>query len=293
MKLDELHVRNRRARAIRHRHAVAGRDVGVRRVEINLAAAARGQQRHRRGEGPDAAGFFVEHISAETAVRPGLTEFLARDQINREVIFKNLDVRLARRRIQQRPLDFPAGHVLRVQNAPLGMSAFLAQVQFPAAVFGRGVPLGKFHPQLNQFRDACRAFLDDGADDAFLAQARARRERVAHVQLERILLARHRRDAALRVIGVRLRPVLFRDDGHAPARRDLQREGQPRDAAAENEKVELFHFVQPSGLQGTSLLNVLCVSAPQRFKNSKAAHYQSTAFCQRIPPAPCACRALP
>ena len=67
-------------------------------------------------------------------------------------------------------------------------------------------------------------------------------ERVAHVQLERILLARHRRDAALGVVGVRLRAVLLGDDGHAPVRRDLQREEQPRDAAAENEKVKLFHF---------------------------------------------------
>jgi hypothetical protein len=63
------------------------------------------------------------------------------------------------------------------------------------------------------------------------------------VQLERIFLARHRRDAALRVIRVRLRAVFFRDDGHAPARRDLQRERQPCDAAAENEIVELFHFL--------------------------------------------------
>ena len=105
----------------------------------------------------------------------------------------------------------------------------------------RRVALGKFHAQLDQFLNPRRAFLDDGADDAFLAQTRARRERVAHVQLERILLARHRRDAALRVIGVRLRAVLFGDDGHAPARRDLERERKPRDAAAENEIIKLFH----------------------------------------------------
>ena len=74
-----------------------------------------------------------------------------------------------------------------------------------------------------------------------LHKPRAGFERVAHVQLERILLARHRRDAALRVVGVRLRAVFLRDDGHAPVRRDFQREGQPRDAAAEDEEVELFH----------------------------------------------------
>jgi hypothetical protein len=69
------------------------------------------------------------------------------------------------------------------------------------------------------------------------------------VQLERILLARDRRDAALRVIRIRLRAIFFRDDGHAPARRDLQRERKSRDAAAEDEKIELFH---QSGI--TSLL---------------------------------------
>ena len=100
----------------------------------------------------------------------------------------------------------------------------------------------KFHAQLDQLRDARRAFLDDGADDVFLAQARARLQRVAHVQLERILLAGHRRDAALGVVGVRLRAVLLGDDGHAPVRRDLQGERKPRDAAAENEEIELFHL---------------------------------------------------
>ena len=121
------------------------------------------------------------------------------------------------------------------------MAAFLAEIKLSAAVLVQRVPLGKFHPQFDQLRNPRRAFPDDGADDLFLAQPRARRERVAHVRLKRILLARHRRDAALGVIGVRLRAVLFGDDGHAPARRDLQREGQPRDAAAENEKIKLFH----------------------------------------------------
>ena len=60
-----------------------------------------------------------------------------------------------------------------------------------------------FMPSSISSCDARRAFLDDGADDVFLAQPRARRERVAHVQLERVFLARHRRDAALGVIRVR------------------------------------------------------------------------------------------
>ena len=121
------------------------------------------------------------------------------------------------------------------------MAAFPAEVEFLAAVLVQRVALGKFHAQLNQFRNTRRTVLDDGADNVFLAQARARCERVTHVQLKRILLAGHCGNAALRVIRVRLRTVLLGDDGHAPARRDLQREGQPRETAAENEKIKLFH----------------------------------------------------
>jgi len=38
------------------------------------------------------------------------------------------------------------------------------------------------------------------------------------------------------------RAVFFRDDGHAPARRDLQRERESRDAATKDEKIKLFHL---------------------------------------------------
>ena len=75
MKLHEFHVRDARARAIRHRHAVARRDVGIRRVEINFAAAAGRQQRHRRGKSFHAIDFFVENVSAETTVFCPNSEF--------------------------------------------------------------------------------------------------------------------------------------------------------------------------------------------------------------------------
>jgi hypothetical protein len=73
-------------------------------------------------------------------------------------------------------------------------------------------------------------------------QSPARFKRVLDVQFERILLARDRRDAALRVIRVRLRTIFFRDDGHASMRRRLQRERKPRNAAAEDEVIEWFHW---------------------------------------------------
>ncbi len=46
MELHKFHVRDTRTRAERHRHAITRRDVGICRVEINLAATTRRQQRH-------------------------------------------------------------------------------------------------------------------------------------------------------------------------------------------------------------------------------------------------------
>ena len=49
MKLHELHVGERDAGAMRDREAVAGRDDGIRRVAIDLAAAA-GREHGRVGD---------------------------------------------------------------------------------------------------------------------------------------------------------------------------------------------------------------------------------------------------
>ncbi len=58
MKLDELHVGDRRARAVGHGHAVAGGDVRVGGVKINFAAAAGGEQDGAGGEGFDLVAFL-------------------------------------------------------------------------------------------------------------------------------------------------------------------------------------------------------------------------------------------
>ena len=69
MELVELHVRDLGAGAVRHRDAVARRDVGVRRVEVDLAGAAGGEHRRARDDGLDLARALVEHVRAEHGVR--------------------------------------------------------------------------------------------------------------------------------------------------------------------------------------------------------------------------------
>ena len=68
MKLDELHVRDRRAGPPRHGHAVAGRDVGIRRVEINLPATAGREHEPIRADRFDFARSFIQDINAEATI---------------------------------------------------------------------------------------------------------------------------------------------------------------------------------------------------------------------------------
>ena len=80
MELDELHVRDHRAGSPGHRDAVAGRDGGVRCVEINFPASAGGED---EPIGPDRfhlAGNFIEDVNAETVI------FGRRSQVSPAVI---------------------------------------------------------------------------------------------------------------------------------------------------------------------------------------------------------------
>ena len=129
VELDEFHVGHGRTGATRHGHTVTGGDIGIGRVEIDFATAPGGQESDRRGEGLDAAGPLVQHVSAEAPVVAHVAQFLAGNQVDRQVVLENLDARLAGNRRQESALDFAAGNILGVQDAAFGMAPFLAQVQ--------------------------------------------------------------------------------------------------------------------------------------------------------------------
>jgi hypothetical protein len=89
MKLNKLHVRNRRARAISHRNPIAGRDIRIRRIKINFAAPAGGQKRDWGRECLHPASRLVQNVNPEAPVFAGMAEFRAGDQIDGEMIFEN------------------------------------------------------------------------------------------------------------------------------------------------------------------------------------------------------------
>ena len=238
MKLNEFHVRDGRARAIRHGYAVAGRNVRIGCIKINFAAAARRQKHMTRGKRLDLRGSLIEHIDTKTLIGTALAEFLCRDQIDGKMVFENLDVRLRCDGGQQRPFDFPARDIFGVQNAAARVAAFFAEIEFACAVGRAGIAFAEAHAQLDQFLNAGRAFLHNGANDILFAKTRACRQRVADVHLEGVLLAGDRRNPALSVVGIRLGPIFFCDNGHTSVRRNFQRKRKPSNAAAQDHEIE-------------------------------------------------------
>jgi hypothetical protein len=101
------------------------------------------------------------------------------------------------------------------------MAAFFAEVEFARAVRAGDFAFGEMHSQFDQLGNAGRAFLDDGANDIFFAEAGAGFEGVADMEFKGIFLAGDSRDAALSVVGVGFGAIFFGDDRDASVRRDF------------------------------------------------------------------------
>ena len=184
MELDKFHVRNRGSRAVGHRDAVAGGDIGIGCVEIDFPATAGGEEKIAAGEGFDLAGVAIQNVHPQATIEPGKAEFLAGDEINGEVVFENLDLRMARDGSEKRAFDFAASHVLGVKDAPLRVAPFATEIEFFFAGMRGVFSFGKAHAKVDQFLNARRAFGDDRADDIFAAKTGASFESVADMGFE-------------------------------------------------------------------------------------------------------------
>jgi hypothetical protein len=253
VELEELHVRDERARAVRHRDAVARRDVGVGRVEVDLARAARREDRGARRDRVDLArvgalGRRVEHVRAGDLVRPAVLREL--DEIHGHVVLEHADVRVLARRLGEHALHLAAGHVPGVDHAARGVAALSREIE--AAEVDAGVVervavehrarrlvvlLVEARAELDQLLDAGRPALHHEVDHARLREAVADGQRVLRVRLERVARVEHRRDAALRPVRVRVREASLGHDDHLAVLGRLEREGQARDAAPQHQEI--------------------------------------------------------
>ena len=90
MKLEELHVPHARSRTASHRHAIAGRDVWVGGVEVDLPGAPGRENRHARCERLDGSAGDIEHIGPEAAILPPRAIAVAKTSSGDEELRKEL-----------------------------------------------------------------------------------------------------------------------------------------------------------------------------------------------------------
>ena len=120
MELDELEVRERRSGAIRHGQAIAGGHVGIRGVEVDLAAAAGRQHGDLGGDGHDVAARAVEHvrpparIASVRCMAPSEARF--EQQVDRQRVLDHADPRMALHAVDQRLFDRAPGEIRGVDD---------------------------------------------------------------------------------------------------------------------------------------------------------------------------------
>jgi hypothetical protein len=127
MELDEFHVRHPAARAPGHGHAIAGGDIGIGGEQIDLARTAGGEHGVARGKAQHAVALDVEHVSAQTALVV-LADAIGADQVDRDVVFEDVDVRMRAHQRRQRGLHCSTGGVGGVNDASVRVAAFAGEV---------------------------------------------------------------------------------------------------------------------------------------------------------------------
>ena len=131
MKLHELEVGDRAAGTVGHGDTVAGRDVRIGGVEIDLARTAGGQNGVARQHGAHLAGPLVEHVGADAAVAVGglCPESPEGDEVDGDGLFGEADVGVATGSLKEHCRDGLAGDVARMQYPALAVASFAAKVE--------------------------------------------------------------------------------------------------------------------------------------------------------------------
>src|ERR1700730_4978878 len=121
-----------------------------------------------------------------------------------------------------------------MQDSPLRVPTFLAQIEFTMA---GDFALIELQSKIDQFPNSFWTFRYDGANDVLVAQTGAGFERVAYVQLERVLIACHARDSALSPCRVGIGALSLRNHCDRAVLCCLQRKTQPGDPAADHDEI--------------------------------------------------------
>jgi hypothetical protein len=246
VELDELQVGHGGTGPVAHGNAVAGGDVRVAGVQIDLSGTAGGQQGDAGAKGQDPGRLAIQHIGAAAVILVGGGDQAAfdargeRDQVDGHVVFEKADIPVLPGPLQEHPLHFTAGHIVGVDDAVARVPALPAQIKGGAAVFPRTVALRvEADADRHQLPDSLGAADHHLADHVRIAQAVAGIQGILNVQVEGVLLIEDGGDAPLGEVGVAVHRLFFGDDGHGSVVGHLEGDHQAGDAAADDEKISL------------------------------------------------------
>ncbi len=222
MELDELEVRDARARKPREHHAVAGGNRRIGGFTKHLARAAGGQQHRSRMD-------LVRHVVGD---EPGADAAAALDdQPDRAGVLLDPHARLFRHPLPQRAADLAAGGVGQMQHAPAAMRAFTPERQR-----ARVVSIEPRAP-LNQFMHVAHAVFNQHANGLRVAESITRGHGVGGVLPGRVAGANRCGNAALRIVGVALGGIGFGQDEHVARAGKIGGGAKARNAAADDQEV--------------------------------------------------------
>ncbi len=214
------------------RDAVARGGVGVGRVEVDLAGAARGEDGRPGPQRLHPALADVQHVGPVAAVvrEP---ELAAGDEVDRDVPLEDLDVGVALDLLDQGALHGVARGVGRVDDAPVAVAPLPVQVQLLRAAR----LAGERHALVHQPVDRRPAALDHEADRVVVAEPAAGHVRVADVVVHGIGAVQHGGDAALGVGGGAFEELVLGDEGHLAGTGEAEGGGESGEAAPDDKDV--------------------------------------------------------
>src|SRR6266511_1998879 len=118
------------------------------------------------------------------------------------------------------------------------MTAFFTEIKLTVS---RNLTLIELQTELYELADAFRTFGHNCTHNHLVTQAGASFERIAHMQLERIFIARHTGDPALRPGGICVGAFAFRYNSYRSVLRRFQCKTQAGDTAANHHEIVFLH----------------------------------------------------
>ena len=139
---------------------------------------------------------------------------------------------LCRLRLQvKRSANLAAGGVsMCMQNTTAAVSSLASESNFGSGAI-------KLRAPLDELLNASRAFFHQHPRSFFVAKTIARFQRVVQVQADFVIVAQCGGDAALGVLGVRLRDFAFGEAKNPSNAGEFHRSAQTRDSSAYNDEV--------------------------------------------------------